>query len=212
MKTSSWWPEARRYGRCRATLSSSLITLARATLNSSAKSLRKPLDDLNVAEEMSPRFDLAYWIGRVAEMESSRNCNFRCSFCTLTGEGRGYEKYSLEVIRRQILAMGRHDFLFFIDNNFYGNDRIFFLERMDLLRESWRKGHFGKWGALVTNDFFLRDENLTLARESGCTALFSGVESFSSAWLKKMNKRQNSSASQVGTIRKCLDAGIVFLY
>jgi hypothetical protein len=166
----------------------------------------------HVVEEMSPRFDLAYWIGRVGEMESSRNCNFRCSFCTLTGEGRGYEKYSLEVIRRHILAMGRHEFLFFIDNNFYGNDRIFFLERMDLLRESWRMGHFGKWGALVTNDFFLRDENLTLARESGCTALFSGVESFSSAWLKKMNKRQNSSASQVGTIRKCLDAGIVFLY
>jgi hypothetical protein len=165
-----------------------------------------------VAEEMSPRFDLAYWIGRVAEMESSRNCNFRCSFCTLTGEGRGYQKYSLEVIRRQILAMGWHEFLFFIDNNFYGNDRIFFLERMDFLRESWRKGHFGKWGALVTNDFFLRDENLTLARESGCTALFSGVESFSSAWLKKMNKLQNSSASQVGTIQKCLDAGIVFLY
>src|SRR5208282_6042816 len=28
-----------------------------------------------VAEEMRPRFDLAYWIGRVGEMESSRNCN-----------------------------------------------------------------------------------------------------------------------------------------
>jgi hypothetical protein len=161
---------------------------------------------------MFPRFDLAYWIGRVGEMESSRNCNFRCSFCTLTGEGRSYQKYGLEAIRRQILAMGRHEFLFFIDNNFYGSDRIFFLERMDLLRDCWHLGHFEKWGALVTNDFFLRDENLTLARESGCTALFSGVESFSSAWLKQMNKFQNSRAPQIDTIRTCLEAGIVFLY
>jgi hopanoid C-2 methylase len=165
-----------------------------------------------VAEEMFPRFDLAYWIGRVGEMESSRNCNFRCSFCTLTGEGRSYQKYGLEAIRRQILAVGRHEFLFFIDNNFYGSDRIFFLERMDLLRDCWRRGHFEKWGALVTNDFFLRSENLVLARESGCTALFSGVESFSSAWLKQMNKFQNSRAPQIDTIRTCLEAGIVFLY
>jgi radical SAM superfamily enzyme YgiQ (UPF0313 family) len=165
-----------------------------------------------VAEQMFPRFDLAYWIGRVGEIESSRNCNFRCSFCTLTGEGGSYQKYSLKNIRRQILAAGRHEFLFFLDNNFYGNDRIFFLERMDLLRECWPMGQFAHWGALVTNDFFLRDENLTLARESGCTALFSGVESFNTAWLKKMNKLQNSCSPQVATIRKCLEAGIVFLY
>lgn len=165
-----------------------------------------------VAEEMFPRFDLAYWIGRVGEIESSRNCNFRCSFCTLTGEGRSYQKYSLEAIRRHILAMGWHQFLFFIDNNFYGSDRNFFLERIELLREFWQAGHFDYWGALVTNDFFLRDENLKLARESGCTTLFSGVESFDTAWLRKMNKLQNTHSRPVDMIRKCLDAGIVFLY
>src|SRR5882672_2139617 len=66
--------------------------------------IREAFGSSYVAEEMSPRFDLAYWIGRVAEMESSRNCNFRCSFCTLTGEGGGYQKYSLDYIRRNILA------------------------------------------------------------------------------------------------------------
>ncbi len=174
--------------------------------------IREAFGSSYVAEEMSPRFDLAYWTGRVAEMESSRNCNFRCSFCTLTGEGGGYQKYSLEAIRREILAMGRHEFLFFIDNNFYGNDRTFFLERINLLRELRQKGQFRNWGALVTGDFFLRRENLTLARESGCTALFSGVESFDPAWLKQMNKLQNARAPQIDTIRACLEAGIVFLY
>ena len=164
------------------------------------------------AEEPVPRFDLAYWIGRVGEVESSRNCNFRCSFCTLTGEQGKYQAYSLESIRRQILAAGKRDFLFFIDNNFYGNDRSFFLRRVELLRALRRSGQFRHWGALVTNDLFLREENLSLARDSGCTALFSGVESFDSGWLKQMNKLQNSRAPQVETIRGCLEAGIVFLY
>jgi hopanoid C-2 methylase len=165
-----------------------------------------------MAEEMFPRFDLAYWIDRVGEMESSRNCNFRCSFCTLTGEKRSYQKYGMETMRRQLRAIGKRDFLFFIDNNFYGNDRNFFLERMRWLRESFRAGHFRHWGALVTNDFFFLPENLVLARESGCTALFSGVESFDAAWLRKMNKLQNACAPQIDTIRTCLEAGIVFLY
>jgi hopanoid C-2 methylase len=165
-----------------------------------------------VAEEMFPRFDLAYWIGGVGELESSRNCNFRCSFCTLSAEGRNYQKYDLEAIRRHILAIGKRKLLFFIDNNFYGNERNFFLERADLLREMKSAGQFRGWGAMVTNDFFLLSANLELARESGCVALFSGLESFDSTWLRKMKKLQNTAAPQVSTIRKCLEAGIVFLY
>lgn len=165
-----------------------------------------------VAEEMFPRFDLAYWMGRVGELESSRNCNFRCAFCTLTGEGRSYQKYDLDAIRRHILALGKRRLLFFIDNNFYGNDRNFFLDRVDLLRELLRAQQFRGWSAMVTNDFFLSDDNLELTRESGCIALFSGLESFDATWLQKMNKLQNTAVPQLHTIRKCLEAGVVFLY
>lgn len=165
-----------------------------------------------VAEEMFPRFDLAYWIGRVGELESSRNCNFRCSFCTLTGEGRSYQKYDLDTIRRHILAVGKRRFLFFIDNNFYGNDRSFFLGRVGLLRELFHAHQFSGWSAMVTNDFFLSDDNLELARKSGCIALFSGLESFDSTWLQKMNKLQNTAVPPIRTIQKCLEAGVVFLY
>lgn len=174
--------------------------------------IRAEFGSAYVAEEMHPRFDLAYWIGRVGELETSRNCNFRCTFCSLTGEDRAYQKYALEAIRRDILAIGKREFLLFIDNNFYGNDRGFFLSRMHLLRELWRAKQFGAWSALVTNDFFLREDNLKLAREAGCTALFSGVESFDTAWLQSMNKLQNIRLPQVEMIRECLEAGIVFLY
>jgi len=174
--------------------------------------IREVFGNAYVAEETVPRFDLAYWIGRVGEVETSRNCNFRCAFCSLTGEARPYQKYDFETIRRDILAAGKRDFLLFIDNNFYGSDRNFFLARLDLLRELWQAKQFGNWTALVTNDFFLKKDNLKLARESGCTTLFSGVESFDSAWLQKMNKLQNVRMPQVEMIRECLNEGIVFLY
>ena len=45
-----------------------------------------------IAEDMFPRFDLTSWFGRIAYIESSRNCNFKCSFCSLTGEKNVYQK------------------------------------------------------------------------------------------------------------------------
>ena len=172
---------------------------------------REVLGDDAVAEEMNPRFDLAYWIRGVGHIESSRNCNFRCSFCTLSAELRDYQKYNLEYTRKQILAVDR-DFFLFIDNNFYGNDKKYFLDRIHLLTRMYKDKRFGGWGALVTSDFFYDDANLKIARESGCITLFSGVESFDNAWLRSMNKTQNNRLPQVDMISKCLDAGIVFLY
>jgi radical SAM superfamily enzyme YgiQ (UPF0313 family) len=165
-----------------------------------------------VAEEMHPRFDLAYWVRDIGHIESSRNCNFRCSFCTLSAHPKAYQKYGLEYTRKQILDAGYKDYFLFIDNNFYGNDKKFFHERLQILQQMHNERRFGGWAALVTNDFFYDDANLKSARDSGCVALFSGVESFDSAWLRSMNKAQNARLPQVDMISKCLDEGIIFLY
>ena len=165
-----------------------------------------------LAEQMLPRFDLAYWIKLVSHVETTRYCNFHCSFCSLTGEGRAYQTYDLESIRRQILAVGKRRKLLFVDNNFYGNDREHFRRRIELIKELRAAGRFRNWAALVTNDFFSKQENLTLAKESGCELLFSGVESFDSTWLRTFNKLQNTSAPQVEMISRCLNAGIIFCY
>ncbi len=164
-----------------------------------------------VAEEMFPRYDLAYWTGRIGYVESSRNCNFRCPFCSLTGEGVAYQKFDLEYLRKQIIAVGKKDYISFLDNNFYGNDRKYFLERMELIKEMRDAGFFRTWGALVTNDFFYNDENLELVRKTGCLGIFSGIEAFDTQWLQN-NKVQNIRFPQVELIRKSLDAGVVFLY
>jgi hypothetical protein len=165
------------------------------------------------ADQIIPRFDLAYWVGRrIGYVETSRNCNFHCSFCSLTGEGRKYEKYDLETIRKHILAVGKKKILVFLDNNFYGNDRHFFLARLELIRSLWKQGVFEGWGALVTSDFFLDSGNLVLARESGCQVLFSGLESFSMQWLRKFKKLQNTLIPPLQIIRSCVESGIIFSY
>ncbi len=164
-----------------------------------------------VALEILPRYDLLQQTKRIGYVETSRNCNFRCPFCVLTGEGTGYNKLDLEYIRKQIIAMGKKKHILFLDNNFYGNDRTYFLERLELIKDMRKDGFFRDWGALVTSDFFFKDENLELVRDAGCFGLFTGVETFDTQWLQK-NKVQNMRFSQVELIRKCLDAGVVFNY
>ena len=172
---------------------------------------REALGPDAVAETMFPRFDLTEQRGLVAYVESSRNCNFRCSFCSLTGEKGRYVRYDLPFLERQLLAVGRKHVIL-IDNNFYGNDRGFFEQRVALLRDFHRSGRIRSWSALVTGDFFTRDENLKLVRDAGCLGLFTGVESFDSATLRAYNKRQSTLLPQIDMITRCLDAGVLFLY
>ena len=166
----------------------------------------------HAAAEMTPRFDLADWISWLGYAESSRYCNFGCSFCTLTGEGRSFRQTPVADLERQLAALGRRKMVTLLDNNFYGNDRRGFLARLECMGRAHARGAFDGWAALVTNDFFFRPDNLEAARAAGCVALFTGVESFDAAWNRAQNKLQNSRLPQVEIIRSCLDAGVVFLY
>ncbi|MHA1528096.1 MAG: B12-binding domain-containing radical SAM protein, partial [Alphaproteobacteria bacterium] len=161
--------------------------------------------------DLFPRFDLADRRGRAGYVESSRYCNFKCTFCSLTGEGRRYRKYDLDHVRRQIEATGKRQIVF-LDNNFYGNDRQYYLDRVELLADLRRRGVIDGWSALVTGDFFARDANIEAAARAGCVGLFSGVESFNQTQLSTYNKRQNKAVPQVEMIRNCLDHGILFMY
>jgi len=161
--------------------------------------------------DLFPRQDLADRRGRIGYVEASRYCNFRCSFCSLTGEGRRFRTYDVDHVRRQIEATGKR-LILFLDNNFYGSDRRNFSDRLDMLTDLRRRGTIDGWSALVTGDFFAKQSNLDRARESGCVSLFSGVESFDAATLAAYNKKQNSVVPQIEMIRNCLESGIMFQY
>jgi hypothetical protein len=162
------------------------------------------------AEEPTPRFDLLP-PSRIGYVETSRNCQFRCSFCTLSVHRRRYTSYAHAEIRRQIEAQSAKDIFVLLDNNFYGPDRNDVLARMDVLAALCHEGRMKGWAALVSGDFFT-PENLRAARNAGCLALFSGVESFDTAWLRSRSKFQNTRLPQEEMITRCHEAGIVFLY
>jgi hypothetical protein len=130
----------------------------------------------------------------------------------LTAEKAEYQPYSIDYLRQQFMALGPQRFVHFLDNNFASNDQQFVADRFDLLAEMKAKGFFYRWTAEVTSDFFLRDENLKLAAQTGCGALFCGVESFDKQALLNFKKHQNMCLPQINMIRQCLNAGIAFHY
>lgn len=159
-----------------------------------------------------PRYDLAYWMKTMNFVESSRNCYYRCSFCSLTAERAKYQTYDVEYLRQQFLALGKKRMVHFLDNNFASREAEFMLQRFALMKDLQSRGYLNMWGAEVTSDFFLNTRYLKLARDTGCVALFCGVESFSQKALRNFRKYQNNYLPQVEMIRSCLEAGIVFLY
>jgi hopanoid C-2 methylase len=163
--------------------------------------------------DIVPRYDLAPWLqGRFGYVEATRNCNFRCAFCSIAGEGRRYQSLSVSALRGQIGALSNPRDLIFLDNNFFGSDRAQFHARVNLIEELRARGVCSSWAALVTQDFFANPDHLTTVRRSGCLFLFSGVESFDERALQSFNKKQNTAATQLATIATCLDAGVAFLY
>ncbi|UCD82403.1 MAG: hypothetical protein JSW26_13545 [Desulfobacterales bacterium] len=159
-----------------------------------------------------PRYDLAYWMKTMNFVESSRNCYYRCSYCSLTAEGAGYQPYAIEYLRQQFMALGKKRMVHFLDNNFASRNREFMLQRYALMKDLQAQGYLNMWGAEVTSDFFLNQDYVELAHDCGCVALFCGVESFSKKALRSFRKYHNNCLPQVKMIRDCLDAGIAFLY
>lgn len=159
-----------------------------------------------------PRYDLTYWMRLLGYVESSRNCYFRCGFCSLTAEQTCYQTYAIDYLQQQFTALGRRDYVHFLDNNFASHDPKFMAHRFDLLGQLYERGAFHNWTAEVTSDFFLKKKNLERAVETGCGALFCGVESFDHDTLVNFRKHQNTVLPQIDMIRRCLEAGIAFHY
>jgi radical SAM superfamily enzyme YgiQ (UPF0313 family) len=175
--------------------------------------IREAFGPAYISPRFEPRYDLAYWIKRLGYAESTRNCNFKCSFCSLTGVGLKYQAQSLDYLEQQMEAMGKRPIFFFNDNQLLGDGKASFRSRIERVQKRREAGQFKYWSGFVTDTFFWDEENIRLARETGCLSVFVGVESFDdSMWLKSVNKKQNSRMNQVELIRRCVEGGIVFQY
>jgi radical SAM superfamily enzyme YgiQ (UPF0313 family) len=175
--------------------------------------IRDSIGAAYLSHEFLPRYDLAYWIKRLGYAESTRNCNFRCSFCSLTSAGLKYERQSIDYLESQMSAMGKRPIFFFQDNQLAGDGHESFRQRIECVQKRREAGQFKYWSGFVTDTFFWKEENIKLAHDTGCISVFVGVEAFDdSMWLKSVNKKQNSRWSQVELIERCVEGGILFQY
>ncbi|WP_116368814.1 B12-binding domain-containing radical SAM protein [Parahaliea mediterranea] len=178
-----------------------------------AEVAREALGPEYVARVFQPRYDLAYWIHRLGYAESSRNCNFKCGFCSLTGVGRKYEVPPMDYLDAQMDALGKRPIFFFQDNQIMGSGPDSFRERVQRFDQRRRAGQFKYWSGFVTDTFFWEDANIDFARDTGCISVFVGVESFDDEqWLGEQNKKQNSRYNQADLLRRACDGGVLVQY
>jgi len=175
--------------------------------------IRDALGPACVATEFKPRYDLAYWMKLMGYAEATRNCNFKCSFCSLTGVGLKYAPQDMDYLEAQMEAMGRRGIFFLNDNQAMGDSQAAFRGRLEQVQRRREARQFKYWAGFVTDTFFWDEDNIRLARDTGCLGLFVGVEAFDNRmWLKSVNKKQNSRMNQVELIQRCLQARIIFQY
>ena len=164
------------------------------------------------AEEVLPRYDLNNYPSHIGYAESSRNCNFRCHFCSMSAEDRKHFNYDHSYIERQLNCLGRPQAVMFLDQNFFAGPRSHFYQKIEMLHELYHSGRIKGWSALVTSDFFSDSKNLMLAKQAGCIGFFSGVETFNREQLASYKKRQNLILPQEKIIISSLEAGLMFHY
>ena len=183
-----------------------------------AGSLRKryvspPYDPAAV---ITPRFDL--FTGKRHHalcFEATRGCPFSCDFCVLTGQGTRHETRPIQSVLRDIAAgqrmlagnMPRYKrrIAGFCDNNIGGD--LPYLRAMCAalkpLRLHW-------YGAATFNVIANPDLVRTMA-QSGCRALFVGLESFNPATIADMRKHQNVINKMRCALDDCRRHGILIV-
>lgn len=141
---------------------------------------------------------------------STRGCPYNCSYCNLKQiyHNRFRTRPVSEVIHEISLMKSR--FFVFWDDNFFA-DKAHAIEVMEQLRPLRKK-----WAAQVTLADCNNDELLEKASAAGCLYLFVGLESFSPAALRGVNKGMNRVDAYRDIIGKLhrhnimIQAGIVF--
>lgn len=141
---------------------------------------------------------------------ATRGCPYRCAYCNLKQiyHNRFRTRPVGEVVREVSLLKSR--FFVFWDDNFFA-DKAHALKLMEQIKPLGRK-----WAAQATLADCNDDELLKKAKEAGCLYLFVGLESFSPAALRGVNKGINRVNAYREIISKLhshgilIQAGIVF--
>jgi radical SAM superfamily enzyme YgiQ (UPF0313 family) len=135
---------------------------------------------------------------------TTRGCPYNCDFCCVTNLfGKKIRHISIENVVRDIKDSGAKNFMF-LDDNIIGHPKYAkeLFKAIKPLKIVW----VGQASvSLLVKD----DELMQLAAESGCKALFFGVESVSEEQLQSMRKAFNEIEQMEDAFKKIKKMGIL---
>lgn len=159
----------------------------------------------------NPRWDLIK--GRVygkGVTIATRGCPFNCDYCTIPAMYQRKMRYRpIESIKKEIECMPGKALIFWDDN--IGANRQYAKQLFEAIKPYKRW-----WTSQATSDVAFDDEFMTLAKDSGCKALFLGLETISQESLNNSNKKHNNVEHYKEILRRfhyykiAVQAGTVF--
>lgn len=136
-------------------------------------------------------------------IQTSRGCPHGCDFCSVTNFfGKTYRYRPVSDVIKEVESLPG-DYLVFVDDNIVGNRR--YAKELFTALKPLKK----RWGSQCSLSLANDPELLKLAAESGCGAMFVGIETLSQANLLGVNKGFNKVSSYEESIKRFHDSGIM---
>jgi radical SAM superfamily enzyme YgiQ (UPF0313 family) len=156
----------------------------------------------------TPRYDLLeprFLVPRV--IQATRGCPFTCTFCTVPDLNPGFRVRPVADVVRDVAgthfpSWWQERIAWFWDDNLLVN-RPWAKELLSALAGT------GRWWLTQASIDIVKDrELLDLMERSGCIGIFLGIESFETADLQSVDKRQNRVSTYREAVRQLHDRGI----
>jgi radical SAM superfamily enzyme YgiQ (UPF0313 family) len=167
----------------------------------------------DIRQTPAPLWELAD-LRRYASMSAqfSRGCPFDCEFCNVTAMfgHRPRTKTTAQVITELdgLCRLGWRGTVFFVDDNFIGNQRALKEELLPALIR-WQKGHRGIPFYTEASINLADDEELMrLMVDAGFNQVFVGIETPEEAGLAECHKRQNQKRDLIADVKHIHHAGL----
>ncbi len=167
----------------------------------------------DIRRTAAPRWDLAD-LRRYTTMsvQFSRGCPFDCEFCNITSlyGHRPRTKTAAQVLGEldMIRRLGWRGGIFFVDDNFIGNQRALKQELLPALiawQEAGRRTPFLTEASINLAD---DEELMRLMVQAGFNQVFVGIETPQDESLAECNKRQNRGRDLLADVKRIQRAGL----
>lgn len=136
-------------------------------------------------------------------LQATRGCPYECEFCSVSlFFGRSFRTRKIKSLIKEIEEL-KSPLIGFLDDNLMGNKKFakkLFYELIPLKRR-W----LSQASLTIADDL----ELLRLAKRSGCSGLFIGIESIKESGLKEVNKKYQMAKVLLEKIKRIEEEGIL---